>query len=337
MADSRPIRVGVLGTGAVAQLVHIPNCARRRDVDLVALADKDPRKAETLAQRFGVPRVVSTEDLLNSEEVDALIICTPNHLHESETVTALEAGRHVLVERPMALTPEGCTRVTEAARKADRQVMVGMNHRFRPDVAALRAFVQAGELGEVYSGRVAWMNRPVPLRRTTWRQRPEEAGGGALMDLGPQALDLLFWVLDGVRVTAVHAHLAAPDGEMDEAGSLLMRTESGASLTLEVSWSYFGPEDYHHARVLGRGGSGQLPPLEIFRQAGGRPMNITPAQPAPPRGGSRYLKAHRRQLDLFFRGIRGFAQVPLPEEQAHLMAVIQAAYESAREGREIEL
>ena len=73
-------------------------------------------------------------------------------------------------------------------------------------MAALRASVTGGQLGDLYSGRVAWMNRPVPLRRTTWRQNPDEAGGGALMDLGTQALDLLFWLLDDVTVTRVLAH-----------------------------------------------------------------------------------------------------------------------------------
>jgi len=331
------LKVGVLGTGAVAQLVHIPNCARRRDVELVALADKDPLKSRTLSQRFGVDRVVDTEELLDDPAVDAVIICTPNHLHEEEAVSALEAGKHVLVERPMALTPEGCRRVVEAARQADRTLMVGMNHRFRPDVAALRASVMSGQLGPLYSGRVAWMNRPVPLRRTTWRQNPDDGGGGALMDLGPQALDLLFWLLEDVTATRVLAHFHPEDEAVEEAASLLVRTDGDLSLSVEVSWRYFGATDVHHARILGREGSGQLPPLEIFRQAGGRPMDMTPVQPGPPQGGSRYLKAHRRQLDLFFRGARGYADVDLPEEQERIMAILQAAYESARTGREVEL
>lgn len=331
------LRLGIVGTGAVAQLVHLPLSTHRNDVELVALADKEPEKASALAQRFDVPRVLSTEALLADDGVDAVILCTPNHLHEDEAVAALQAGKHVLVERPLALSPEGCDRVVEAARGAGRVLEVGMAHRFRPDVAALRAFIAGGELGEIYAGRVAWMNRHVPLRRTTWRQRPEEAGGGALMDLGVQSLDLLFWILGGAQVTRVSAVMARGEDEVEDAANVLMETDRGVALTLEVSWSYFAAEDSHYTRVLGTEGSGQLPPLQIYKQFGGRPMDVTPEQPAPPRKGSRYMNAHRRQLDHFFRAARGFAEVDLPERQGSIMRVIQAAYTSAREGREVVL
>ncbi|UCC26097.1 MAG: Gfo/Idh/MocA family oxidoreductase [Gemmatimonadales bacterium] len=337
MTSQDRLRVGIVGTGAVAQLVHLPFCTNRRDVEVVAVADKDPDKAEALARRFHVPGVLSTEELLQGDAVDAVILCTPNHLHESEAVTALGTGKHVLVERPLALTPGGCRAVVEAAESSGRILVVGMSHRFRPDVAALRAFVAGGELGEVYAGRVAWMNRFVPMRRTTWRQNPEEAGGGALMDLGAPALDLLLWVLGNPTVQRVSAILSDGEPEVEHAANVLMETDGGLSLSLEVSWTYFAREDTHYLRVLGREGSGQLPPLEIFKQLGGRPMDVTPEQGGPPRKGGRYLNAHRRQLDHFFRAARGFAEVELPRSQAQVMAILQAAYESAREGREVEL
>lgn len=337
MSNGDKLRLGIVGTGAVAQLVHLPFCVNRNDVELVALADKDPAKARALSERFEVPRILATDALLQDAEVDAVLICTPNHLHEAEAVAALEAGKHVLVERPLALSAEGCRQVVDAARAADRVLVVGMSHRFRPDVAALRAFVAGGELGEIYAGRVAWMNRHVPLRRTTWRQRPEEAGGGALMDLGVQSLDLLLWLLGNPRITRVSAVVSRGEDSVEDAANVLMATEDGAALTVEVSWSYFAKEDSHYARVLGHEGSGQLPPLEIYKQLGGRPMEVTPEQAGPPRKGSRYLNAHRRQLDHFFRAARGYAEVPLPEEQATIMALLQAAYTSAQEGREVEL
>jgi predicted dehydrogenase len=337
MTRTERLRVGIVGTGAVAQLVHLPFCTNRRDVEVVALADTDLEKARALANRFEVPRVLATDELLQGDAVDAVILCTPNHLHEAEAVTALEAGKHVLVERPLALTPEGCRKVVSAAQAGDRTLVVGMSHRFRPDVAALRAFVAGGELGEVYAGRVAWMNRFVPMRKTKWRQNPEEAGGGALIDLGVQSLDLLLWVLGTPRVKRVSAVMAWGDEEVENAANVLMETDQGASLTLEVSWTCFAREDTHYVRVLGHEGSGQLPPLEIFKQLGGRPMDVTPEQGSPPRKGSRYLNAHRRQLDHFFRAARGFAEVQLPETQEQVMAIIRAAYESAREGREVEL
>lgn len=336
MTDGEPVRLGIVGTGAVAQLIHLPLCSEMKDVDVVALADADESKAEALAERFSVPRVQETEALLDDDELDAVILCTPNHLHEEEAVRALDAGKHVLVERPLAMTPEGCARVVEAAEASGLTAMVGMSHRFRPDVSALRGFVAGGELGELYAGRVAWMNRHVPLRRSTWRQRPEEAGGGALMDLGVQAMDLLFWLLGFPEIRRLSAVASRNKLEVEDAATLLMETMSGAALTLEVSWSYFAADDRHYARILGAEGAGQLPPLEIFKQLGGRPMEVTPEQNPPPARRNRYMSAHRRQLDQFFRAVRGFSRLEPPREQIRVMQLIRAAYRSVEQGREVE-
>jgi predicted dehydrogenase len=330
------IRVGVAGTGAVAQLVHLPLLTERPDVEVVAVSDADEAKADAIATRFGVERVLDDPALLSDDDVEAILVCTPNHLHEAQAVAALQHGKHVLVERPLALTADGCRRVLDAARAADRSVVVGMSHRFRPDVAALRAFVLGGELGRPYAARVAWMNRKVPLRRTTWRQRPEQAGGGALMDLGVQALDLGLWLLDNPRMKRVSAVLTRDEYEVEDAGTILAETEDGVAFSVEVSWSLFGSEDRHYARVMGADGSASLPPLEVYKQLGGRPMDVTPRQP-PPTGGNPYMNAYRREIDLFLRAARGLGEGELPDEQVHLMQVIEAAYRSARERREVEL
>lgn len=333
---TRRVRVGVAGTGAISQLVHLPLLSERNDVDLVAVSDADDAKAAAIGERFGVDRVLGDPELLSDPDVEVILVCTPNHLHESQAVAALESGKHVLVERPLALTSQGCRRVLDAARAADRTLAVGMSHRFRPDVAALRAFILGGELGRPYAARVAWMNRKVPLRRTTWRQRPDEAGGGALMDLGVQALDLGLWLLGNPRVKRVSAVLTKDEFEVEDAGTLLAETDDGVAFSVEVSWSFFASEDRHYARVMGSDGSGSLPPLEVFKQLGGRPMDVTPNQP-PPATGNPYMHAYRREIDLFLRSVRGERDGELPDEQVHLMEVLEAAYRSASERREVVL
>ena len=333
---TRRVRVGVAGTGAISQLVHLPLLSERDDVDLVAVSDADRPKAAAIGDRFGVERVLDDPELLSDPDVDAIFVCTPNHLHEAQVATALENGKHVLVERPLALTSEGCRRVIAAARAADRTLSVGMSHRFRPDVAALRAFVLGGEFGRPYAARVAWMNRKVPLRRSTWRQRPDEAGGGALMDLGVQALDLGLWLLGNPRIKRVSAVLTRDEYEVEDAGTLLAETEEGVAFSVEVSWSFFASEDRHYARVMGTDGSGSLPPLEVFKQLGGRPMDVTPNQP-PATSGNPYMHAYRREIDLFLRSVRGERSGELPDEQVHLMEVLEAAYRSAAERREVVL
>jgi len=181
---SEPVRVGVVGTGAISQVVHVPILSEREDVELMALADSDPHKAEALSRRFGVPLVLDAEDLLCSDELEAVFLCTPNDLHEEMAIAALEAGKHVFVERPLASTSAGAARVVEAARRSGRLLSIGMPHRFRPEVTALRSFVAGGELGDVYAVRGTWMTRPVAAPGPGWRQSRKTAGGGALVDLG---------------------------------------------------------------------------------------------------------------------------------------------------------
>lgn len=335
--ERRTVRVGVLGTGAISQIVHLPILREREDVDLVAVSDDDDHKAATVAERFDVERVLSSAELVEDDEIEAVFLCTPNHLHEEQAVAALEAGKHLLVERPLALDPEGAERVVEAARAADRSVVVGMSHRFRPDVTALRALVAGGELGDVYSVSGDWLNRRIPVQRTTWRQKPEEAGGGALMDLGVQALDLCLWLVGYPAARRVRTIVRAGDLEVEEAATVLVELEGGVALTVEVSWSYFAHEDLHAARVMGSEGSAGLPPLEVYRQLGGRPLDVTPRQPRPRGGENPYTNAYRREIDHFLRSVRGEVDRELPTDQPALMKLVRAAYRSAREGREVEV
>ena len=115
MSDGLPIRVGVIGTGAISQVVHVPIFAEREDVELVALADADLHKAESLSRRFKVPSACDADTLIARDDIDAVVVCTPNHLHESMAIAALDAGKHVFVERPLATTSEGAERVVAAA------------------------------------------------------------------------------------------------------------------------------------------------------------------------------------------------------------------------------
>lgn len=331
------IRVAVLGTGAISQVVHLPILCEREDVEVVGVSDEDVHKARSIADRFDVPRVLDDSELLAAPDVEAVVICTPNHLHERLAVEALDRGKHVLVERPLALDAAGARTVLAAAEAADRHIHVGMYHRFRPDVSALKSFLVGGELGRVLSARCVWLNRAMRLPRTTWRQRPEEAGGGALMDLGVQALDLALWVLGSPAVRRVTALTHGRPGQVEDAATLLLELDGGAALTVEVTWELFAGDDRRRLRVLGSEGSGSLPPLQIFKQLGGRPLEVTPRQPQPRGGESLFVNAYRREIDHFLRSARGEADAPPPVEQVALMEVVRAAYRSAAEGREVEL
>jgi len=324
-----------VGTGAISQVVHVPMLSEREDVDLVAVADADHRKAETIAERFGVPGALRFEEILDRTDVDAVVICTPNSLHEEMAIAVLRAGKHVFVERPLAVTSEGAQRVVDEAGAAGRMLAVAVPHRYRPGVGALRAFVAGGELGRIYAVRGSWLTRQAPGPRTTWRQRRALAGGGALMDLGVPTLDLCLWLVGYPTVARVRGSVHYGDHEVEDAATVMAETEDGAVFTMEVSACYFAAEDRYYARVMGSEGSGSLPPLEVYRQLGGRPLDVTPRQPRPRGGENPYTNAYRRQIDQFVRGVRGACEVDPPTEQVGLMRLVEAAYRSADEGREV--
>ena len=123
------IRIGMVGEGAIAQIAHLPVLRKMKGVEVVGICDSDGAKARALAQRMGVgDSYTDIEDLLEFAKVDAVVISTPNHLHEVHAIAALAAGAHVIVERPIALTSAGVAKVLKAAEKARRNVLVAMNH-----------------------------------------------------------------------------------------------------------------------------------------------------------------------------------------------------------------
>src|SRR4051812_33462721 len=169
-------RIGVVGAGAIAQLAHLPVLAKMRGTTLAAVCDNDRHKARALADRFGVPDVFTDiEDLLELDDLDAVVVATPNHLHEPHVLAALASKRHVLCERPLSLSSRGVERILTAAARVDRTVTVANNHRFRTDVQTLSRFIQGGELGKVTGLRAGAYHFKRPAEG--WRFRRPEAGG----------------------------------------------------------------------------------------------------------------------------------------------------------------
>ena len=211
---SETLRVAVVGAGAITQVAHLPVLRKLKGVEVVAICDNDFPKARSLADRFEVPNAYDDiEELLGATQLDAVVICTPNHLHEGHVLAALGAGLHVLVEKPLALTTASAQRVIRAAEKKDRVVMVGMNHRYRADVQIVRSFVQTGELGEVESVRGSWHVFRPSRAQLGWRLRRDLAGGGAMLDLGLSILDLGLWLAGNPKPVRVSATLDRPGRE----------------------------------------------------------------------------------------------------------------------------
>jgi predicted dehydrogenase len=329
-----PVRLALLGAGAIAQVVHLPILARMRGVQVVSLHDTDRTTARTVAQRFGIAQVArAPEEILDDSSVDGVVICTPSNLHRQHAQEALAAGKYVLCEKPLALDPHGIESLL-AQDGADGRLLVAMNQRFRPDAAALRSFVSGGELGDVHYLKAGWLNRRTHRGpRRTWRER-RSAGGGAFMDLGVQMLDLALWLLDHPTPVSVSAYMHREQGaEVEDSAAMMLRLEGNRVVNLEVAWNLRAERDRQFLHLLGSSGSGSLAPLTVFKDMESGLANVTPQ--LPPGRENLYTASYRAELQHFIEVVKGDRTVSAPVEHVQLMRLVRAAYRSAEEGKEI--
>lgn len=228
------IRVGVVGAGLIAGC-HVRAYTTADDVDVVAVADTNRPKAEQLAATVGAKACAGLDEVLELG-TDVVSVCTPPRSHAELTVRALEAGCHVLCEKPLALTVADARRIRDAAEASDRVVMIGHVSRFEPDHRAGRELVSAGNVGEV-AMMLHSMTTALPgWSEGGWLARQEESGG-PLVDLSVHSFDYLAWVIGSpaVRVQAVAAD--SPVGPATYALATV-RYANGAMGQVEVSWAH---------------------------------------------------------------------------------------------------
>lgn len=334
---SEEVRVGLLGLGSIAQVVHLPILSQMPGVRLAAVRDVDNAKARAIAARFGIPRVLaSDEDAFRADDLDALVICTPNHMHADQAIAGLEGGKHILVEKPIGLSAAEAERVIKASASAGRTVMVAMNHRYRPDMLALKPFADGGELGDIFMARGAWLNRKQRLVRPTWRHRQATAGGGVLMDLGVQLLDLCLWVLGFPDVYGVSCQTHPGEGmEVEDTAAVLARLVNGSMISITLSWSLVSQRDRHYMRLLGTRGTAAIQPLAVYKEVEtGAMIDVTPNLAVSRE--NMYTASYRAQLAHFARVVHGEESVEPPHEQVALMRLLALSYLSAAERREVE-
>lgn len=332
MKDS--VRLGVVGAGAIAQLAHLPVLSRMRGAELVAVCDNDRPKARALADRFSVPDVFTDiEDLLELDELDAVVIATPNHLHEPHVLSALAARRHVLCERPLALTSRGVERILSAAIKADCTVSVANNHRYRTDVQALARFITGGELGKI----VGMRGGSYTFKRSPegWRFRRPESGGGAFVDHGMPLLDLALWLADFPEPLRVTAHMDRGRSASAVEDALLVQLEcaGGASFLFDVSSAYVGEEERWWFEVLATRGSARLAPLRVVKELNGRATDVSPTGASGRE--SAFIQSYRAELAHFLAMVRGEAPYEPPTDQVILHRIVEGVYRSAEDGKEV--
>lgn len=330
------LRVAVIGVGAIAQLAHLPTLSRVRGMEVVALCDNDGPKARSLADRFDVPNVFTDiDDLLDFDAVEAVVVATPNHLHEPHVLSALASGADVLCERPLALTAKGVERVLAAAAKGGRKVLVANNHRFRSDAQTLERFIRGGELGRITAFR-AGAYQPRRLA-DGWRSRRAEAGGGALLDQGFPLIDLALWLADFPQPVRVTAHMTRGRGRDAVESAMLVHLEGadGTSFAFDVSSSYVGADERWWMECLGARGSARLAPLRVVKELNGKPAQLSPTGASA--RDTAFIQSYRAQAAHFAAVLSGDAQYEPPTDQVLVHRVIEAAYRSGDDAKEVRL
>jgi predicted dehydrogenase len=330
------VRIAVVGTGAIAQVAHLPVLRNMRGVNVVALCDIDRAKARALADRFEVADVYTDlEDLFSGSALDAIIISTPSLLHQPYVLEALASGVDVLCERPLALTSRGVQTILDAATVAGRKVVIANNHRFRSDVQALDRFLRGGELGTLTGFRAG----AYKLHGTVsgWRLNRAESGGGALFDLGLSLLDLAMWLADYPPPRRVWAHVNRPLGpnSVEETALVTLECANGMACTFDLSWSYVGDDDRWWFESISSRGSARLAPLRVVKELNGRPVDVSPMGAAGRE--STFIQSYRAELAHFVAVVRGESAYEAPTDQLTLHRILEAAYRSADEKCEVRL
>ncbi|RKZ27503.1 hypothetical protein DRQ20_00235 [bacterium] len=325
------VKIGIAGAGAIAQVAHIPAVLSCEEAEIYALCDVDEARLYKLQEKYKVKIYTDFEDMVKDEELDAVIIATPNYLHYPMCIAALEYGKYVLCEKPLGINTEEVERLVEFSKKHGDKLVPCFNNRLRPDVITLRKYVKGGEIGRVYYAKTGWLRKIGP-ETPSWRQRKSEAGGGVLLNLGIHLLDHTLWILEKKPVSVCASlHLS---GEVEDAGVCMIRFEDDSFMTLEAGWTLLFEKDFTYFNLYGERGSALLSPLKIEQVYKDEVREITPRKPER----NPFKVSYEEQIKRFVEFVQGKKKPPFtPENALALSRIIDAAYLSSREKREVEL
>lgn len=357
---SEKLKVAVIGCGGIANGKHLPALKRLADkIDLVAFCDIEEWKANEAAGKYGVPGAAVHTDyqaLLSKGGVDVVHVCTPNDSHAPITIAALEAGAHVMSEKPMAKRAADARAMLEASKRTGKKLSIGYQSRFRADSQILKKMIDNGDLGEIYMAKGhAVRRRAVP----TWGVflDAEKQGGGPLIDIGTHALDLTLWLMNNYEVESVtgsvYRKLADRENAANAWGSWdpkiytvedsafgFIKMKSGASIFLESSWALNerSPSEANCTLYGTEGGADFKGGLNINGEKFGK-LYDTKVQTGG--GGVAFYdgaeeKPHEVEAEMWINAILNDTEPVVTAEQALVVSeVLDAIYESSATGKTI--
>lgn len=333
------LKVAVVGVGSIAQIVHLPILKKLEDVELVAICDVDESKVHAITKKFDIPRWYSQiDDLISEEELDAIHICTNNLYHYPMSYLALNNGINVFVEKPIALNAEDAEKINQLAKEKKLTAMIGMQNRFRDDVITLKKFIDNDELGEVFYIKAGWLKKWSRGLIQNWELKKDYAGGGVLIDLGSQLIDLALFLNNNPPVKSVrlYDYCLNNECEVEDAALAVIETTSHLTITLEISWRMHLERDMVYTHIFGKKGAAYLNPLRINKELHGNLVNVTPI--IANSSADSYIQSYESEIRHFNRVVRGEEEnLSSTEDALYVMRIIDALYESGKAGKEITL
>ncbi len=355
----KTIRVGIIGTGGIAHGKHMPALARVEGVEMTAFCDVEQGKAQSAAARFGTADAKAFTDyraLLQDPALDVVHVLTPNDSHAEITVAALEAGKHVMCEKPMAKKAADARRMLEAARRTGKKLTIGYQTRQTAESQYLKKVCAAGDLGEIYFARAnALRRRAVP----TWGVflDAEKQGGGPLIDIGTHALDLTLWMMDNYEPKLVVGNVYRKLGDNEGAANAwgpwdpkkftvedsafgFITMKNGATIILEAAWA-INLVDATEANCTLAGTKAGADMKHGLRINGEKHGTLYVEDVQTSGGGVAFFEGKKvdtafEEANSWIEAVRNdTAPVVLPEQALVVSEILEAVYESAESGQPV--
>ncbi|MAT75464.1 hypothetical protein CMK14_10030 [Candidatus Poribacteria bacterium] len=332
---SNKVKAAIIGLGW-AGCEHLKGYAENPLSDVVAVCDMDQERANQVAQENNVPRTFTDHrQLLEQEDIDVVSIGLPNFLHAPVTIDALNAGKHVLCEKPPARNAEEAIAMAKAAEKNGKTLMYALVLRFAGDAQTLRKMVDDGELGQVYFGKAGYVRRRgIPIGAGGWFVDKSRSGGGGLIDIGVHALDRCWWLMGAPKPVSVlgatfsHFRHLVPEEikyDVDDSAFAQIRFKNGATLMLEATWALNLPGG-GYIQIAGTKAGGKIDPLTIYKDDQDLTPEVTRDNP------------YRAEVNHFIDCVlNGKTPISSAEQGVTLMKMLDAIYTSSDKMGEVRI
>ncbi|MEW4326774.1 Gfo/Idh/MocA family oxidoreductase [Rossellomorea marisflavi] len=349
------LKVGVVGLGSISQF-HIKPYLAHADAELTALCDVNEQRLEEKGKQYGVDRLYRDyHELVTDDAIDAVSICTWNNSHADIAIAALDAGKHVLVEKPLCMTVEEALWVEEAVERSGKVLQVGFVRRHGNNTALLKKFIDSGDLGEIYYAKATCLRRLG--NPGGWFSDRTKSGGGPLIDLGVHMIDICWYFMGKPRPVSVSGNTYRKLGnrhhienlsfyqaadydphhnDVEDLANALIRFENGASLMVDVSFTLQAKKDELSVKLYGeKGGAEFEPEIAIVTEQHQTILNVTPQvdQLTFDFEGAFYTEINHF-VSCCLEGKESIAPVA---DGVQVMKMLNAVYESAESGREVIL